>query len=247
MPQIGDELRAAREARHLSLSEVSEQLHIRSVYLEALEDEDWAVVGAAVYVRGFLRTYARFLGLDAEPSIAYYNASLGSAAQPAPTPARTYVPKESRRRGNGPSPWLWLAALAAAVLVGFVGYNAFELRFAHHHRAIAREPSASQHAVVPRPAPSSESSDARHATVPLALRTLEVRLTEKTWLMVEIDGAKRLEGTFPAGTRKAFHGKLADIRTGNAGGVELTVNGKELGIMGHSGGVMERSIALDEE
>jgi hypothetical protein len=66
-------------------------------------------------------------------------------------------------------------------------------------------------------------------------------------LLVNIDGAKRLEGTFPAGTIKAFHGKLADIRTGNAGGVELTVNGKELGTMGHAGGVMERSIALDEE
>src|ERR1700678_2042466 len=59
---LGEEFRSAREARSLSLSDVAERLHIRSVYLAAIEDEDWHVIGAPVYVRGFMRTYARFLG-----------------------------------------------------------------------------------------------------------------------------------------------------------------------------------------
>ena len=57
-------MRAAREARRLSLSEVAEQIHIRALYLQNIEEEDWRAIGAPVYVRGFIRTYARFLGLD---------------------------------------------------------------------------------------------------------------------------------------------------------------------------------------
>jgi transcriptional regulator with XRE-family HTH domain len=246
MPKIGDELRAAREARHLSLSEVSEQLHIRSVYLEALEDEQWALIGAPVYVRGFLRTYARYLGLEPEPAVAEYNETLERT--PAAVPERRRYSRRAVRRGNA-SPWLWLAALAAAILVGFVGYNYFELRSSHHTLALAG-PLASETAA-PGPATSPDVAAAPRAgdrgLGPTARRTLEVRLTSTTWLLVEIDGSKRLEGTFPPGTRKAFHGTFADIRTGNAGGVELTVNGKELGAMGHSGGVVERRLPLDEE
>jgi transcriptional regulator with XRE-family HTH domain len=64
MPALGERFRAAREARGLSLSDVAEQIRIRSVYLAAIEDDNWNAIGAPVYVRGFLRTYARFLGLD---------------------------------------------------------------------------------------------------------------------------------------------------------------------------------------
>ncbi len=243
MPKIGDELRAAREARHLSFSEVSEQLHIRSVYLEALEDENWALIGAPVYVRGFLRTYARYLGLEPEPAVQAFNETLARVATAAPE--RRVSPRSSRRGET--SPWLWVLALAAAVLLGFVGYNYFELRASHRALALAEPLTADS----PAPAASTQVEAAapstQHTLSPQERRTLEVRLTKTTWLLVEIDGNKQLEGTFPPGTRKAFHGKLADIRTGNAGGVDLRVNGKELGSMGHAGGVVQRRVTLDEE
>ena len=240
MPKIGDELRAAREARHLSLSEVSEQLHIRSVYLEALEAENWALVGAPVYVRGFLRTYARYLGLEPEPAILDFNETL--ARVPPTAPERRVTVRRSRR--GEASPWLWVAALAAAVLLGFVGYDYFELRASHSALALAEPPLAAGNAV---PAASPQAAAATRTLSPQERRTLEVRLTRTTWLLVEIDGNKQLEGTYPPGTRKAFHGKLAEIRTGNAGGVDLRVNGKELGSMGHPGGVVQRRVTLDEE
>ena len=92
MPALGERFRAAREARGLTLSDVSEQLRIRAVYLAAIEEENWPAIGAAVYARGFLRTYARFLGLDPEESVAAFNASSGAAA-PASTPDRRPSPR----------------------------------------------------------------------------------------------------------------------------------------------------------
>ncbi len=86
MSALGEEFRSAREARSLSLSDVAERLHIRSVYLAAIEDEDWHVIGAPVYVRGFMRTYARFLGLDPEAAVARFTASVPAEAPVTTTP-----------------------------------------------------------------------------------------------------------------------------------------------------------------
>ena len=76
---LGERFRSAREQRGLTLSEVAEHLRIRSVYLSAIEEEHWSAIGAPVYTRGFLRTYARYLGLDPEEAVAAFNASAVSA------------------------------------------------------------------------------------------------------------------------------------------------------------------------
>src|ERR1700756_1574092 len=89
MPTLGERFRAAREARGLSLSDVSEQIRIRSVYLAAIEEENWKAIGAPGYVRGFLRTYPRFLGLDPEEIIGIFN---GTPVTPQAPPQRPAAP-----------------------------------------------------------------------------------------------------------------------------------------------------------
>ncbi len=79
---LGERFRAAREARGVSLSDVADQIRIRSVYLSAIEDENWNAIGAPVYIRGFLRTYARYLGLDPEEAVAEFNATLPEPPAP---------------------------------------------------------------------------------------------------------------------------------------------------------------------
>ena len=56
--RIGARLRSAREARGLTTLQAAEKLHVDARILEALEAEDFAALGAAVYVRGHLRRYA---------------------------------------------------------------------------------------------------------------------------------------------------------------------------------------------
>ena len=69
-------------------------------------------------------------------------------------------------------------------------------------------------------------------------------LSAPSWLRVTVDGSVSMEGTFPAGTTKTFHGKSAMVRVGNAGGVEIYVNGKDVGKLGKSGDVVERAFTL---
>jgi cytoskeletal protein RodZ len=245
MPGLGEEFRAAREARHLSLSDVSEQIHIRAVYLQSLEDEEWSAIAAPVYVRGFIRTYARFLGLPGEQAVAHFNESIGANAKQHELSAAP-----AKRR---PSVWLWVAAAAALILVAFVGYNYYVFQQQSPTSQAATGPSNA--VAVPGTAASAVPTDdaanqpaATKPTKPTAANpTLEVRVTQASWLLVTIDGKQRLEGIFPAGTTKEFHGNTVTIRAGNAGGVHLAVNGKELGSMGPSGAVVDRTIGLAEE
>lgn len=66
MDKVVQQLRKAREAKGLELIEVEEITKIRSKYLQALEEGDYCVLPGGVYTVGFLRSYARFLDLDAE-------------------------------------------------------------------------------------------------------------------------------------------------------------------------------------
>jgi hypothetical protein len=72
-------------------------------------------------------------------------------------------------------------------------------------------------------------------------------ITQTSWVLVEIDGQKIAEGIYPAGTVKKFHGKSASLRAGNAGGVDVQVNGKDLGPLGASGSVVDKTFPLTEE
>jgi cytoskeleton protein RodZ len=71
-PEIGSILKEARARRGLDIRTVEEQTKIRTKYLRALENGDWDALPGPAYTRGFLRTYASLLGLDAEALLDEY-------------------------------------------------------------------------------------------------------------------------------------------------------------------------------
>ncbi len=76
---IGPALRRARLLRSKSIEEASRETRIRAEYLQAMERERFEDLLGDVYVRGFLRTYASYLGLDAEKVVAIYAGGAGAA------------------------------------------------------------------------------------------------------------------------------------------------------------------------
>jgi len=93
MVEIGQLLRQTREAKELSLADVEDQTRIRQRYLNALESGDWDDLPNQVAARGFLRTYATFLGLDAEELVAQSQDKMENAATlTAQTPLTDYKP-----------------------------------------------------------------------------------------------------------------------------------------------------------
>jgi hypothetical protein len=240
MPSLGEELRAARESRRLSIPDVSEQIHIRSVYLQAIEEENWSSIAAPVYVRGFIRTYARFLGLGAEDAVARFN---GVVVEPKPEVRPD--PQIFPPRGSAPPRGLWAGCVAAAaLLVFFVGYNYYRLQKSTQAAILAE-------AVVPTPPPALARGETTPRVEPSKVgsgaKGFSFRLEERSWLRVVVDGRVVLEGVFEPGTRRAFEGKAATVRAGNAGGVAVTIDGKEIGMLGSPGDVVERTFTSTQK
>lgn len=75
MDELGQILRQARENKGLSVEEVFAKTRINARYLEALESGDYGALPSAAHARGFLRNYARFVGLDPEPLLERYSQS----------------------------------------------------------------------------------------------------------------------------------------------------------------------------
>jgi cytoskeletal protein RodZ len=232
---LGERFRAAREARGLTLSDVAERIRIRSLYLAAIEDEHWNTIGAPVYARGFMRTYARFLGIDPEEAVAEFTrtqdvpeASIAAAAAESPRP---------RSRPSGAL--IWIAGLVAVVLIAFVVYNEVSLR-AQQSSAPVADATPTATAAVSTP----DLATAAPAPVIGGANSLALVLSAPSWLRVTVDGSVSMEGTYPAGTAKTFHGKKALVRIGNAGGVEVYVDGKDRGKLGASGDVVEHDFTL---
>lgn len=69
---IGELLREAREAKGYTIREVSEEIHIMSRYIDALEREDYSIFPAETYITGFLTRYAEFLGLNSDQVMQQY-------------------------------------------------------------------------------------------------------------------------------------------------------------------------------
>jgi len=231
-PQLGERFRAAREARGASLSDVADQIRIRSVYLSAIEDEHWNAIGAPVYIRGFLRTYARYLRLDPEEAVAEFNATLPVP----PAPSTDEPPARSPRSGRSGLLLIWIAGTVAVLLVAFVVYNELTLR---SQQAVAMASAAPTAALASPSPPAPSPTPALGGASSLALV-----LSAPSWLRVTVDGNVSMEGTFPAGTSKTFHGKSALVRIGNAGGVEIFVDGKDRGKLGKAGDVVEQAFTL---
>src|ERR671937_1869556 len=145
MFEIGSSLREARTRRGLALSDVERDTRIRTRYLTALEEERFDVLPGPAYAKGFLRTYADFLGLDAQQFIDEYNTRFAPPEEPAGA-----VPERIRRpRRIGP----WSIAVAAALILAFIGWP---LGRGHNERTANTAPTtthARTHArLPPRPA-----------------------------------------------------------------------------------------------
>jgi hypothetical protein len=94
--EIGNSLRAARERQGLGHAEIELATKIRSKYLRALEQEDFDVLPGDAYTRGFLRTYAEYLGLDGEIYVEEYSSRFLASRGDEPPP-RHERPRTRRR------------------------------------------------------------------------------------------------------------------------------------------------------
>jgi transcriptional regulator with XRE-family HTH domain len=261
---LGVWLRRAREARQLTLEDAEEKLRIRRRYLQALEMADYAALPGEIQTRGFLRNYARFLGIPVEEALARYEAEVGGyPLQPQPR-----LPKEEARRARGdrPSPftpppseeeeragsparipgWVFVLLLGAAALFGTIALASFLfLRFSGGGGATPDEtPALTAVPTTPNLAVPTEPAEEAPEFVPAVDGTVSVTLDAQAhaWVRVVADGETVYQGV--AATDQTIGATASDrilVETGNGGAFRLSVNGDDWGALGGQGAVVRRA------
>jgi cytoskeleton protein RodZ len=127
----GELLRAARQARSLTVAEVSERTKIPPRLVEAIERDEYHKLSGGLYVKSFLRTYAGCVGLDEADLLAVYEQAAGTAPPPAAAAEDTWVEEETTVRRVGVAATTVVGRIAIVVGgLGLVGLLIWRLIFA---------------------------------------------------------------------------------------------------------------------
>src|SRR3712207_5287958 len=87
---LGEKLRQAREERGLSISEVAEQTRISALYLESIENNDFKPLPGGIFNKGFVKSYAKFVGVDEQEALQDYAALIAQQGEDINESPKTY-------------------------------------------------------------------------------------------------------------------------------------------------------------
>ncbi|MFI6645055.1 helix-turn-helix domain-containing protein [Streptomyces sp. NPDC050504] len=234
-PPVGRTLQQARIAAGLTVDEVSTSTRVRIPIVQAIEQDDFSRCGGDVYARGHIRTLARAVGIDPAPLVAQYDDEHGG--RPSPTPAAPLF--EAERIRSEPRRPNWTAAMVAAIVavIGFVGFTLFKGEDqGNGPTQLAEGPAPdkkpSPKATAKKPAdPKPDPSDSAIAAVPKDKVTVKLTaVDDKSWISAKDHNGRLLfDGLLLEGESKTFQDKeRIDLVLGNAGAMELYVNGKKV-------------------
>lgn len=277
---FGDRLRREREMRGITLDEISESTKIARRHLEALEKEQFDQLPGGVFNKGFVKAYARFLGLDEDQAVADYAAVANEKTEPEDKfPLEIHEKPDEKLKK--PKRSLLPAAFVAAALVGIlVGYVIWAKSRPHTSETthalqqsspavqtetptqasttqpstpqastpaavssgaaataapVAATPAPSQRAERGAAPPPQQQSGNDAATVkPEKTFSVSIKAKEDSWVSIVADGKSVMQRVLNADKHKKIKaGKSLVLRTGNAGGIEVSFNGRPLGVLGN--------------
>jgi cytoskeleton protein RodZ len=249
----GARLRSEREAQGLSHQQAAESLNLDTMVLAHLEANDFAALGAPVFVKGHLRRYTTMLGLDEDEIVSLYEHSRQQLGEP------TLVPKSRLEMApvRGKPRWPWVVGgaatlLIASALVAYLSEHGLPWVDATPEESAApvlqQAPASSMQA--PRAAastpaiagPAESSPDAAAATasgsLPSGQVSLRVKFAGDSWVEV-FDGTGKavLYDLGKAGTERTLTATAPlSVTIGNAAAVTVTVNGRVLPVLPRAAG-----------
>jgi cytoskeleton protein RodZ len=256
MASVGEKLRTARVDQGLDLTQLSARTKIGPKFLAAIEADDPKSIPGGFFYRNWVGQYARALGLDSAAITSEIDQIfIREQAPPLPgqnlgsvsgiKPARINL----ERRSSAGNRLTYSFTLLVAVMLGCSGLYAWWHKTVQGQEARVEKsdpatPVAAPAKQTPAPAEAAPPTTATVAAVesaPVAKDgdvQIEISATELTWVSISGDGKQAFSGILqPAEIKTVAARDGARIRTGNAGGLQVRLNGKSIGPIGPAGQV----------
>jgi hypothetical protein len=218
--EIGNSLREARLRRGIEFAQAEQATKIRGKYLRALEDEQFELLPSETYVKGFLRAYAEYLGLDGQLYADEYDSRFVTGRDWVPRTRRSPAPRSRR-----PETVVVLLVLATIAIVTVVVISAWT--------SSDKQPAAPRHAAAPT-----------KRTVPPIVPGLRITAVRgASYVAVHRGGASGpviFQGTIERGHTEPFPGRRFWMTVSAPENLVIRVRGKKI----HVGGYRPRVIRV---
>src|SRR5581483_2915781 len=267
MPTLGEELRQARENKGISLRQISDATHIGIRFLQALESDNYKILPGGIFNRAFVKSFARYIGLDEEQALARYQQQLEEQGG---EPPRSSAPRFDALEDNETSSWSsTLLAVAVIVIIGLGAYGAY--RYFGQEKKPEKKPEAPTPtatlpvvavpqtptpATGPSPGASPEASVTPAASpspspAPPLAGALQLRLQAKDgdcWIKVKTDNVGQEAVILKAGEFREFSAsEKLTVNVGNVTTLEATLNGRPAKIPANKGKLIAESVVINKD
>ena len=237
MANFGDSFKKARESRGLSVAQIADETRISTRFLEAIENEDFQLLPGGIFNRGFIRTYAARVGLNADAAVKEYEQLL-NVQQPEPSISpNTPPPNNSTPRKNYYPVAVGVLALAIIIFYAVTRETRPPVPVTSETPVAVTQEAAS----TPLTPAVSAAAEPQPAPVPTKAITLDIQATDQTWIKVKADGTNVSPGEIlePGMTRHFNADTSLNLVVGNAGGLNLKLNDQAVKAIGKTGQVRE--------
>lgn len=239
MSDYGSLLRKTRENKALSFAEVESVIKISSKYLQALEDGNITLLPGKAYAIGFLKSYAKFLGLDYVPLLTelkgMYRVNDNELINISSIPIRINNNKTSNFKN--------ISFVVIAVILITVGISFYKTPTSSRtsKQVILQNDKEKQSKSEPNSVtPTSPVKNIKNIQTALPPLKILVR-GGKSWVMITLDGKIAFKGILYSGQTKTYTGKIIALKVGNAGVVDITYNNSHIGYLGKLNQVIQKS------
>lgn len=152
---LGEKLRQAREERGFSISEVAEQTRISALYLESIENNDYRILPGGIFNKGFVRSYAKVVGVDEQEALQDYAKLMSEQGIPSPEETKTYRSEVLTDDQNRSSSIVTL--IFALVILGSLAFGVYY--FVNYWRDRQNQPAANNSANTSKTANDSTNAN----------------------------------------------------------------------------------------
>jgi len=230
----GEILKKRREDLGRDIREIADLLKINAAYLVAIENDTFAELPAPVYTMGYIRCYAKYLDVDAESIIEHYTKNL---SQPKLT---TIIPIAFSQKKVPRIYYVVFFAVCSLAVFFFISHGRTKPQ-----ETAKVSPSSPGVVETVRPRTSQPGAGSRgHSS---GEHRLEIAATATTWVSVKYaDGRSEEMLLSPGSSRGMRFSDKALLKVGNAGGIRVRLDEKDLGVPGNLGQVITLSLPPDE-
>ena len=225
---LGEKLRQAREERGISISEVAEQTRISSLYLKSIEEDNYKPLPGGIFNKGFVKAYAKYVGVDEQEALQDYARVVASVDQPSDDEPPRYRPEvlTDDRATSSLAPTIIFAVIILGLMTGGI---LFVVNYIQNQPETVSGPSNSSGnatnvasnlgAAVPTPQPVGNE-------IKIEFRVL----SDKVSVMSTVDGIVANDEITPSSAKTYTAQQSLKLRyyRGFADRVQILLNGKQI-------------------